>query len=63
MEISLESATASSEVSLSSIEKVANKLLDWAMTNGIKILIGLIILGVGWKIIKKLMEIFNSFFK
>ena len=61
MEISLESATASSEVSLSSIEKVADKLLDWAMSNGIKILIGLIILGVGWKLIKKLMKIFNSF--
>ena len=61
MEISLESATASSEVSLSSIEKMADKLLDWAMSNGIKILIGLIILGVGWKVIKKLMKIFNSF--
>ena len=61
MEISLESTTASSEVSLSSIEKVADKLLDWAMSNGIKILIGLIILGVGWKLIKKLMKIFNSF--
>lgn len=61
MEISLESATASSEVSLSSIEKIANRLLDWAMSNGIKILIGLIILGVGWKLIKKLMKIFNSF--
>lgn len=61
MEISLESATASSEVSLSSIEKIANRLLDWAMSNGVKILIGLIILGVGWKLIKKLMKIFNSF--
>lgn len=61
MEISLESTTASSEVSLSSIEKVADKLLDWAMSNGVKILIGLIILGVGWKLIKKLMKIFNSF--
>ena len=61
MEISLESATASSEVSLSSIEKIADKLLDWAMSNGVKILIGLIILGVGWKVIKKLMKIFNSF--
>ena len=61
MEISLESTTASSEVSLSSIEKVADKLLDWAMSNGVKILIGLIILGVGWKVIKKLMKIFNSF--
>ena len=61
MEISLESATVSSEVSLSSIEKIANRLLDWAMSNGVKILIGLIILGVGWKVIKKLMKIFNSF--
>lgn len=61
MEISLETATSSSEVSLSSIEKMADKLLDWAMSNGIKILIGLIILGVGWKVIKKLMKIFNSF--
>lgn len=61
MEISLESATSSSEVSLSSIEKIADKLLDWAMSNGVKILIGLIILGVGWKVIKKLMKIFNSF--
>ena len=60
MEVSLETAT-SSEVSLSSIEKIADKLLDWAMSNGVKILIGLIILGVGWKVIKKLMKIFNSF--
>ena len=60
MEVSLETAT-SSEVSLSSIEKIANRLLDWAMSNGVKILIGLIILGVGWKVIKKLMKIFNSF--
>ena len=57
MEISLASSTATSdEVSLSSIEKLINNLIDWATNNGIKILIGLIILAVGWKIIKKLMK-------
>ena len=62
MEISLASSTAASdEVSLSSIEKLINNLIDWATNNGIKILIGLIILAVGWKIIKKLMKVFNSF--
>lgn len=44
MEISLASSTAASdEVSLSSIEKLINNLIDWATNNGIKILIGLII--------------------
>lgn len=61
MDISLETSTASSEVSLSSIEKIADRLLDWAMTNGVKIIIGLIILFVGWKLIKKLIKVFNSF--
>lgn len=62
MEISLASSTAASdEVSLSSIEKLINNLIDWATNDGIKILIGLIILAVGWKIIKKLMKVFNSF--
>lgn len=41
------------------LEKILNLTLAWVLTDGIKIVIGLIVLSIGWKLIKKLIKIMN----
>lgn len=42
------------------LEKVLDLILNWFFTDGIKLLIGLIVLSIGWKLIKKVIKIVNS---
>ncbi|SCJ71296.1 Small-conductance mechanosensitive channel [uncultured Clostridium sp.] len=42
------------------LEKILNLTLAWVLTDGIKIVIGLIVLSIGWKLIKKLIKIMNG---
>lgn len=45
------------------IEKLLNDLYVWATSSGIKLIIGLIILWIGWKVIKKIMKTMNAIFE
>ncbi|MBM6861711.1 mechanosensitive ion channel family protein, partial [Clostridium saudiense] len=41
------------------LEKIFNLALAWILTDGVKLFIGLIVLSIGWKLIKKLIKIMN----
>ena len=41
------------------VEKIVENLIHWASTKGIKLVIGIVILIVGWKLVKKLLSIMN----
>lgn len=41
------------------LEKILNVILTWVLTDGVKLVIGLIVLSIGWKLIKKLIKIMN----
>ena len=41
-------------------ERFIEKLLEWASTKGIRLAIGIVILIVGWKLVKKLLSILNA---
>lgn len=41
------------------LEKILNLTLAWVLTDGVKLVIGLIVLSIGWKLIKKLIKIMN----
>ena len=43
-----------------SLEKFLEKMVNWAVTDGIKLIIGLIILWIGWKLAKKIVNILNK---
>ncbi|MEG1255337.1 mechanosensitive ion channel domain-containing protein [Clostridium sp.] len=43
------------------LENLLEKLVTWAATNGIKLIVGLIALWIGWKLISKVVEIMNAF--
>ena len=45
------------------LETLLAKLIDWATTAGIKIIIGLLILFIGWKIIGRVVKVMTSFMK
>ena len=42
-----------------SLEKFIDKLINWASTEGIKLIIGILILWIGWKVAKKIVNILN----
>lgn len=42
------------------LENLLNLSITWAITDGVKLAIGLIVLSVGWKFIKKLIKFMNS---
>lgn len=42
------------------LEEIANDLIIWATTRGIKLLIGGVALVIGWKIIKNILKIMNT---
>lgn len=42
------------------LEKILDLVITWVLTDGVKLVIGLIILSIGWKVIKKLIKIMNS---
>ena len=44
-----------------SVEKILDKLIVWCSCNGIKILLSILILLVGWKLINKLRKVFDKF--
>ena len=35
------------------LEQFLNKIINWATTEGIKLIIGLLLLWIGWKLAKK----------
>ena len=41
------------------LEKILNLTLAWVLADGVKLVIGLIVLSIGWKLIKKLIKIMN----
>lgn len=43
------------------VENLLNKLIDWSTTKGIKLIIGIAIIYIGWKIIKKIIKTMNNF--
>ncbi|MEG0307007.1 MAG: mechanosensitive ion channel [Clostridium sp.] len=43
------------------LKNLTELLVTWTVTNGVKILVGLIALWVGWKLISKVVRIMNSF--
>ena len=43
-----------------SLEKFLEKMVNWAVTDGIKLIIGLLILWIGWKLAKKIVNILNK---
>lgn len=42
------------------LENLLEKLITWIATNGIKLIVGLIALWIGWKLISKLVRIMNT---
>ena len=42
-------------------EDAVLKIIDWCTESGIKILIGLIILAIGWQLIRKVVSVFEGF--
>lgn len=42
-------------------EDAVIKIIDWCTESGIKILIGLIILAIGWQLIRKVVSVFEGF--
>lgn len=42
------------------LEKFLNRIINWATTEGIKLIIGLFLLWIGWKIAKKVANIMNK---
>ncbi len=42
------------------LEQMFMSLQAWLFTSGVKILIGLLILSIGWKLIKRIVKIFNT---
>ncbi len=45
------------------LSKMYEKLLSWITTNGFKLVIGLILLYIGWKIINKVIKILANIMK
>ncbi len=43
------------------LENLLNKLIDWITTKGVKLAIGIVIIYIGWKMIKKIIKAMNSF--
>lgn len=43
-----------------SLEKFLGKIVNWATTNGIKLIIGIFLLWIGWKLAKKIVNILNK---
>lgn len=41
-------------------EMIIEKLIDWSLTHGIRLIIGLILLFIGWKLIKKFVKAFEK---
>lgn len=44
-------------------DKFLQGLLDWAKTSGIKLIIGLLVLWIGWKLVKKLEKVIRMIFE
>lgn len=42
-----------------SLEKYIENIITWASTKGIKLIIGILMLYIGWKIVNKLVKIMN----
>lgn len=42
------------------VEQIIEKLFHWASTQGIKLVIGIVVLIVGWKLVKKLLNVMNA---
>lgn len=49
------------DVSKLDVTSLSDKLIDWAMTNGFKLVIGLIVISIGFKVIKKIVKHFIAF--
>lgn len=45
------------------LEDILNRLINWTLTDGVKIVIGFFILSIGWKLIKKVVSIMNGLLK
>lgn len=43
-----------------SLEKFLGKIVNWATTDGIKLIIGIFLLWIGWKLAKKIVNILNK---
>ncbi len=43
-----------------SLEKFLEKIVNWATTDGIKLIIGIFLLWIGWKLAKKIVNILNK---
>ena len=43
-----------------SLEQIFISLQTWMFSSGVKILIGLLILSIGWKLVKRVVKIFNT---
>ena len=43
-----------------SLEKFLGKIVNWATTDGIKLIIGIFLLWIGWKLAKKIVKILNK---
>ena len=44
-----------------SLDQILEKLINWATTSGIKLLVGIIVLVIGWKIINKIVKTLSNF--
>lgn len=42
------------------LEKYLNKIINWATTEGVRLIIGLILLWIGWKLVKKVVNIMSK---
>ena len=42
-------------------ENLLNDFLSWSLKNGTKLILGLLILVIGWKLIKKVITSLNNF--
>ena len=42
------------------LEQFLNKIINWATTEGIKLIIGLLLLWIGWKLVKKVVNIMSK---
>lgn len=45
------------------LEEMLSNLLRWIATGGVKLIVGLIILLIGWKVINKVVKVMNSFMR
>lgn len=43
-----------------SIVKILDRMFDWATTKGVKLVVGLIALYIGWRLIKRIITVMNS---